>query len=124
MIILIKLLTINNSLIDFYLQIFHKHCFFLLLQLIEEKELIKTTLELSIRIHSTLLKERINHLKIRLHRNLVETLDQVSEEAFVRQSEFARNIVIFCNKQKYLIDKLFSKNNIFEQYFGYIQSMH
>lgn len=81
-------------------------------------------MELSVRIHSTMLKERINHLKTSLHRNLAETLDQISEEAFVGQNEFTRNIVIFCNKQKYFIDKLFSKNNNFEQYFGYYQNIH
>lgn len=87
--------------------------------MIQKRELVDLTLELSVRIHSTVLKEKINNLKTALHNDLIATLDKILEEAFMRQSELSRNIVIFYNKQTHFLHNLFSKNNILKNYLGY-----
>lgn len=76
-------------------------------------------LTMAITIHSTLLQERMKKLESSLENFKLDTKNKCRESILVKQNEVTRDVVIFCSKQMYIIDKIFSNNTSLKHYLGY-----
>ncbi|CAL1263389.1 unnamed protein product, partial [Larinioides sclopetarius] len=79
------------------------------LKLMTKKDLVEMVLTMAFTIHSTLLQEKIKRLGASLRNYREDILKSIVEnDVLIKQNEKIRNAVLFCNKQKYIMDKLFS----------------
>ncbi|XP_055929893.1 dynein regulatory complex subunit 3-like isoform X3 [Argiope bruennichi] len=92
----------------------------LFVKLLTKKDFVEMALKMAFTIHSTLLQERIKKLRTTLENYHEEILNSLLEkDILIKQSEKIRNVLLFCNKQKYIMDKLFYNSMKFKNYLGY-----
>ncbi|GBN02592.1 hypothetical protein AVEN_245850-1 [Araneus ventricosus] len=90
------------------------------LKLMTKKDFVEMVLMMAFTIHSTLLQEKIKKLGTSLRNYREDILNSIVEnDVLIKQNEKIRNAVLFCNKQKYIMDKLFSNSIKFKNYLGY-----